>query len=72
MNFKDQLKRRYKDKTEFVFGDPGKEMVKFSLENRSDVIAMGNRGLKRLKEMFLDSVSNMVNRDIKCLVLLVK
>jgi nucleotide-binding universal stress UspA family protein len=61
-----------KIKSELVFGDPGKEIIKFSLKNQSDVIVMGNRGTGRLKEMFLGSVSNMVIRDTKCPVLLVK
>ena len=61
-----------KIKTELVLGDPGKEIIKFSLKSQSDVIVMGNRGTGRLKEMFLGSVSNMVIRDTKCPVLLVK
>jgi nucleotide-binding universal stress UspA family protein len=61
-----------KIKTELVLGDPGKEIIKLSLKNQSDVIVMGYRGTGRLKEMFLGSVSNMVVRDTKCPVLLVK
>jgi nucleotide-binding universal stress UspA family protein len=61
-----------KIKTELVIGNPGKEIIKFSLKSQSDVIVMGNRGTGRLKEMFLGSVSNMVVRDTKCPVLLVK
>ncbi len=59
-------------KTELVLGDPGKEIIKFSLKNQSDVIVMGNRGIGHLKEVFLGSVSNMVIRDTECPVLLVK
>ena len=65
-------KEDIKTKTELVFGDPGKEIIKFSLKNQSNVIVMGNRGIGHLKEMFLGSVSNMVIRDTKCPVLLVK
>jgi nucleotide-binding universal stress UspA family protein len=61
-----------KIKTELALGDPGKEIIKFSLKSQSDVIVMGNRGIGHLKEMFLGSVSSMVIRDTKCPVLIVK
>jgi nucleotide-binding universal stress UspA family protein len=63
---------KIKIKTELALGDPGKEIIKFSLKNQSDVIVMGNRGIGHLKEMFLGSVSSMVIRDTKCPVLIVK
>lgn len=65
-------KEDIKIKTELALGDPGKEIIKFSLKNQSDIIVMGNRGTGHLKEMFLGSVSNMVIHDTKCPVLLVK
>jgi nucleotide-binding universal stress UspA family protein len=44
-------------------GDPRKEISKNPLKNHYDVVAMDNRGMGRLKEMFLGSVSNTVIRD---------
>ncbi len=61
-----------KIKTKVIFGDPGKEIVKFSLKEEFNVIVIGNRGMGHLKEMIIGSVSSSVIRDAKCPVLLVK
>ncbi|WP_415311963.1 universal stress protein [Candidatus Nitrosocosmicus sp. FF01] len=55
-----------------VFGDPAKEIAKFSLKDESDLIVIGNRGMGHLKEMIIGSVSTSVIHDAKCPVLLVK
>jgi nucleotide-binding universal stress UspA family protein len=65
-------KEETKTKTELAFGDPGKEIINYSLKDQSVVIVMGNRGKGHLKEMFRGSVSNTVIHDTKCPVLLVK
>lgn len=59
-------------KPKLVFGDPVKEIVKFSLKDESDLIVIGNRGMGHLKEMIIGSVSTSVIHDAKCPVLLVK
>jgi nucleotide-binding universal stress UspA family protein len=59
-------------KTKVIFGDPGQEIVKFSLKEGFDVIVIGNRGIGHLKEMIIGSVSKAVIHDTKCPVLLVK
>jgi nucleotide-binding universal stress UspA family protein len=59
-------------KTKTIFGDPGQEIVKFSLKEEFDVIVIGNRGMGHLKEMIIGSVSKTVIHDAKCPVLLVK
>jgi nucleotide-binding universal stress UspA family protein len=58
--------------TKVIFGDPGQEIVKFSLKEEFDVIVIGNRGMGHLKEMIVGSVSKTVIHDAKCPVLLVK
>lgn len=59
-------------KTKVIFGDPGQEIVKFSMEEEFNVIVIGNRGVGYLKEIVMSSVSSKVMRDAKCPVLLVK
>ena len=59
-------------KTKVMFGDPGQEIVKFSLKEEFDVIIIGNRGMGHLKKMITGSVSDTVIHDAKCPVLLVK
>ena len=61
-----------KIKTKVIFGNPGQEIVKFSLKDEFDVIIIGNRGIGHLKEMIIGSVSSTVIHDAKCPVLLVK
>jgi nucleotide-binding universal stress UspA family protein len=61
-----------KIKTKVIFGNPGQEIVKFSLKDEFDVIIIGNRGIGHLKEMIVGSVSSTVIHDAKCPVLLVK
>ena len=58
--------------TKVIFGDPGQEIVKFSLKEEFDVIVIGNRGMGHLKEMIVGSVSKTVIHDAKCPILLVK
>lgn len=61
--------------SKLVFGDPAKEIVKFSLKDGFDIIIIGNRGMNHLREMISGisgSVSYAVIHDTKCPVLLVK
>ncbi|VFJ14409.1 universal stress protein [Candidatus Nitrosocosmicus franklandus] len=59
-------------KTKVIFGDPGQEIVKFSLKEKFDIIVIGHRGMGQLKKMVIGSVSSTVIRDAKCPVLIVK
>lgn len=53
-------------------GDPGYDIVKFSIKAKVDIIVVGARGLNPLKEIFLGSVSNYVLHKSKIPVLVVK
>jgi len=59
-------------KTKVILGDPGQEIIKFTIKDEFDVIVIGNRGMGHLKEMVMGSVSSTVVHDAKCPVLLVK
>ena len=57
----------------FVFyGNPGTVIVDHAKENDYDVILIGSRGLNKLQEMVLGSVSNRVVQKATCPVLVVK
>lgn len=57
----------------FVFyGNPGTVIVDHATENDYDVILIGSRGLNKLQEMVLGSVSNRVVQKATCPVLVVK
>lgn len=57
----------------FVFyGNPGIVIVDHAKENDYDVILIGSRGLNKLQEMVLGSVSNRVVQKALCPVLVVK
>lgn len=53
-------------------GRPADEIVEFAETENFDMIIMGNRGLSRIKDFFLGSVSNRVVDKAKCPVLIVK
>ncbi|UOQ91572.1 universal stress protein [Halobacillus shinanisalinarum] len=55
-----------------VKGDPGPTIVKFANENRFSVVVVGSRGLNRLQEMVLGSVSHKVAKRAECPVVIVK
>ena len=61
-------------KSEFIqlTGNPGKEICKLANTWSADMILVGSRGLKGLKEMFLGSVSNYVTHHASCSVLIVR
>ncbi len=52
--------------------DPGYDIVKFNQKKRADMIVIGARGVSRIKEIFLGSVSNYVLHKSKVPVLVVK
>ena len=61
-------------KTEYtqLIGNPGREICQLASNWEADLIVVGSRGLKGLKEMFLGSVSNYVTHHAPCSVLIVR
>lgn len=53
-------------------GHTVQEILKTAREGEFDLIVMGSRGLSKMKEMFLRSVSDGVIRNASCPVLVVK
>jgi len=53
-------------------GDAVKEIVAVAQEGKFDLIVMGHRGISKLKELFLGSVSEGVSHKAPCPVLIVK
>lgn len=60
--------------TEYIqlTGDSGKAICELAHTWSADLIVVGSRGLKGLKEMFLGSVSNYVTHHAPCSVLIVR
>ena len=60
--------------TEFtqLAGNPGRIICELANNWSADLIVVGSRGLKGLKEMFLGSVSNYVTHHAPCSVLIVR
>jgi len=60
--------------TEFtqLAGDPGQMICTLANNWSADLILVGSRGLKGLKEMFLGSVSNYVTHHAPCSILIVR
>ncbi len=60
--------------TEFtqLTGNPGRMICELAGNWSADLILVGSRGLKGLKEMFLGSVSNYVTHHAPCSVLIVR
>ncbi|WP_078549117.1 universal stress protein [Litchfieldia alkalitelluris] len=55
-----------------VRGDPVPQILKHATDYKSDVIVLGSRGLNKLQEMVLGSVSHKVAKKAKCPVMIVK
>jgi nucleotide-binding universal stress UspA family protein len=53
-------------------GDAVREIVALAQEEKFDLIVVGHRGLSKLKELFLGSVSEGVSHKAPCPVLIVK
>ena len=53
-------------------GIPGAEICELARDWSADLIMVGSRGLKGLKEMFMGSVSNYVTHHAPCSVLIVR
>ena len=55
-----------------VSGNPGRTICELAHTWEADLILVGSRGLKGLKEMFLGSVSNYITHHAPCSVLIVR
>lgn len=55
-----------------ISGIPGYEICELASRWSADLILIGSRGLKGVKEMFLGSVSNYVTHHAPCSVLIVR
>jgi nucleotide-binding universal stress UspA family protein len=53
-------------------GEPGPEIVTYANKQHFDLVVVGSRGLNRLQEMVLGSVSHKVAKCVKCPVMIVK
>lgn len=58
--------------TDVVAGHPAEQIVHRAAGERSDLIVMGHRGLSRMKEWLLGSVSKRVLSYAPCSVLIVR
>ena len=55
-----------------LIGNPGKTICEQANKQKADLILIGSRGLKGLKEMFLGSVSNYVTHHASCSVMIIR
>lgn len=55
-----------------IVGNPGRSICQLATTWQADLIVIGSRGLKGLREMFLGSVSNYVTHHAPCSVLIVR
>jgi nucleotide-binding universal stress UspA family protein len=59
-------------KTHVAVGHPADQIVKYAVENKSDVVIMGQRGKSRIENWLLGSVSKRVASYAPCTVTIVK
>ncbi|QOR67223.1 universal stress protein [Cytobacillus suaedae] len=55
-----------------LHGEPGPSIVDYANSNEFDLVVIGSRGLNKLQEMVLGSVSHKVAKRVNCPVLIVK
>lgn len=53
-------------------GEPGPTIVDYANQKAFDIVIIGSRGLNKLQEMVLGSVSHKVAKRVECPVLIVK
>ncbi len=53
-------------------GNPGRTICELADTWQADLVVVGSRGLKGIKEMFLGSVSNYVTHHTPCSILIVR
>jgi len=59
-------------KTEVVIGHPAEQIIKYAVENRCDMVIMGQRGKSKIGNWLLGSVSKRVATHSHCTVTIVK
>ncbi|GAB2535150.1 universal stress protein [Gracilibacillus alcaliphilus] len=59
-------------KVTILHGIPGPEIIKYANENQVDLVIIGSRGLNKLQEMVIGSVSHKVMKRVHCPALIVK
>ncbi len=59
-------------KVTVLHGEAGPSIVEYANDNEFDLVVIGSRGLNKLQEMVLGSVSHKVAKRVKCPVLIVK
>ncbi|MCT2535993.1 universal stress protein [Aquibacillus koreensis] len=55
-----------------LHGEAGPKIVKFANDEKFDCVVVGSRGLNKLQDMILGSVSHKVAKRVECPVLIVK
>ena len=55
-----------------LHGEPGPSIVEYANKENVDLVVIGSRGLNKLQEMVLGSVSHKVVKRVNCPVLIVK
>lgn len=55
-----------------ALGDPAGEIIHLAEEGKYDMVIVGSRGLNKLKQVLMGSVSQAVAQEAKCPVLIVK
>ncbi|WP_191566426.1 universal stress protein [Metabacillus idriensis] len=55
-----------------LHGEPGPSLVEYANEQPVELVVIGSRGLNKMQEMVLGSVSYKVAKHVKCPVLIVK
>ncbi|MDI6711497.1 MAG: universal stress protein [Thermoanaerobacterales bacterium] len=59
-------------RTHLLFGHVGQILVRHAEEEKMDLVVVGARGLSRLQQLLMGSVSQFVSRHAPCAVLVVK
>ncbi|WP_078551260.1 universal stress protein [Bacillus alkalicellulosilyticus] len=65
-------KENIKYEIKIVRGEPGPAIIKYANEYKIDLVVIGSRGLNKLQEMVLGSVSHKVAKRVTCPVMIVK
>ena len=72
VSYAKQAKPNLKVSSKLKDGDPAKEIVSTAGEGGFDVVVVGHRGVGRVREMFLGSVSEKVAHSALCPVIIVR
>lgn len=53
-------------------GNPASEIIALAKEDNFDVVVVGHRGISKVREMFLGSISDKVTHSLSCTVIIVR